>query len=182
MLLLGRGRIVLLHVVMVLLLRMMVLLLVVHAGRWKRFNLLLLLMLVCVLVRWLLLLVLVGFDFYRGSVGDGGHDRRSADGHFRGCWMVRKMWWRRDVLKRSVVGDFVRRRWLLLGVDLRGSSAVIVWGHLHLLHLRRSVLVNVWRRMIQGRRMVKMWGRLMMHRSQAGRGSAQFRSCLVRMM
>lgn len=100
LLLLGRGRIVLLHVVMVLLLllRMMVLLLlVVHAGRWKRFNLLLL-MLVSVLVRWLLLLVLVGFDLDGGSVGDGGHDRRSANGHFRGCWMVRKMWWRRDVL------------------------------------------------------------------------------------
>lgn len=74
----------------------------------------------------------------------------------------------------------MRRRWLLLGVDLRGSSAVIVWGHLHLLHLRRSVLVNVWRRMIQWGRMVKMRGRLMMHRSHAGRGSAQFRSCIGR--
>lgn len=71
----------------------------------------------------------------------------------------------------------MRRRWLLLGVDLQGSSAVIVWGHLH---LRRSVLVNVWRRMVQWGRMVKMWRRLMMHRSHAGRGSAQFRSCIGR--
>lgn len=115
--------------------------------RWKRFNLRMLRLL---LVLWmgvvcgLLFLVLVGFDFDGGSVGDGRDDGGAADGHFRGGGMVRKVRGRRDVLHRgAVVGELV---WwwgrLLLGVELLGWSAAVVVRDLHL-HLGRVAVGDV---------------------------------------
>lgn len=135
LLLLLWGRMVV--VVMVLLLRQRLVL------RWKRFNLLLVVLRVRV-VYGLLFLVLVGFDFDGGSVGDSRDDGGATDGHFRGRGMVRKVWGRRDVLHRgAVVGDFMGRwRRLLLGVVLLGWSAAVVVRDLHL-HLGRVAVGNV---------------------------------------
>lgn len=116
---------------------------------WKRFNRMVLRM---GLVRGLLFLVLVGFDLDGGSVGDGRDDGGAADGHFRGGGMVRKVWRRRDVFHRAVVADFVRRlrrRRLLLGVELlRGSAAVIVRDHLHLGRVADVGMADVRRRVV----------------------------------
>lgn len=143
---------------------------------WKRFKLLLVVLRRMGIVRGLLFLVLVGLDFDGRAVCDGRDDGRSADGHFRGGGMVRKMRRWRDVFHRgTVVGEFVRRRLLLL---LGWSAAVIVRRRDHL-HLGRMGPVwnvaDVRRRVVQWRRMVQVWWRLVVHlrrrRSHAAAGA-----------